>query len=123
MTARVKASTVMRTFEERVILKAHQEQTVVLELQVEQNNKRLLPYPSLAYFVPRCVRRASRDDVFILVFFFFFILGAWLQSGGGWVIPFRSCLTDLHARFLVGCCMDSIPGRSAPPVCVLWRKE
>ncbi|CAM9630193.1 unnamed protein product, partial [Ectocarpus sp. 8 AP-2014] len=33
MTARVKASTVMRTFEERVILKAHQEQTVVLELQ------------------------------------------------------------------------------------------
>ncbi|CAM9197690.1 unnamed protein product, partial [Ectocarpus sp. 4 AP-2014] len=33
MTARVKASTVMRTFEERVILKARQEQTVVLELQ------------------------------------------------------------------------------------------
>ncbi|CAM9163715.1 unnamed protein product [Ectocarpus sp. 6 AP-2014] len=33
MKARVKASTVMRTFEERVILKAHQEQTVVLELQ------------------------------------------------------------------------------------------
>lgn len=36
MTARVKTSTVMRTFEERVILKAHQEQTVVLELQVQQ---------------------------------------------------------------------------------------
>lgn len=34
MTARLKASTVMRTFEERVILQAHQEQTVVLELQV-----------------------------------------------------------------------------------------
>ncbi|CAM9527246.1 unnamed protein product [Scytosiphon promiscuus] len=33
MTARIQASTVMRTFEERVILKAHQEQTVVLELQ------------------------------------------------------------------------------------------
>lgn len=36
MTARVKTSTVMRTFEERVILKAHQEQTVVLELQVRR---------------------------------------------------------------------------------------
>lgn len=34
MTARVKASTVMRTYEERVVLKANQEQTVVLELQV-----------------------------------------------------------------------------------------
>lgn len=35
MTARVKASTVMRTFEERVVLQAHREQTVVLELQVQ----------------------------------------------------------------------------------------
>ena len=34
MTARVKASTVMRTFEERVILQAYRQQTVVLELQV-----------------------------------------------------------------------------------------
>ena len=34
MTARVRASTVMRTFEERVILQAYQQQTVVLELQV-----------------------------------------------------------------------------------------
>lgn len=37
MTARVKASTVMRTFEERVILKARQEQTVVLELQARNH--------------------------------------------------------------------------------------
>lgn len=34
LTARLKASTVMRTFEERVILQAHREQTLVLELQV-----------------------------------------------------------------------------------------
>lgn len=33
MTARMKASTVMRTFEERVILQAHRQQTVVLELE------------------------------------------------------------------------------------------
>ncbi|CAN0595841.1 unnamed protein product, partial [Laminaria digitata] len=33
LTARLKASTVMRTFEERVILQAHREQTLVLELQ------------------------------------------------------------------------------------------
>ncbi|CAN0585290.1 unnamed protein product, partial [Laminaria digitata] len=32
LTARLKASTVMRTFEERVILQAHREQTLVLEL-------------------------------------------------------------------------------------------
>lgn len=45
MTARVKTSTVMRTFEERVILKAHQEQTVVLELQVRHAwySKSVLP--------------------------------------------------------------------------------
>lgn len=53
MTARVKASTVMRTFEERVILKAHQEQTVVLELQA-RTRLTLILYREQHDFNPTC---------------------------------------------------------------------
>lgn len=106
MTARVKASTVMRTFEERVILKAHQEQTVVLELQVRRlNNGR--KYRGCFLTLPRQPRREMcaeyrgcfltlprqprRKDVrgehrvyarsmSEVLHSFFRILGSWLQS-------------------------------------------